>query len=217
LFKRKAKHAGETPPASLEPAAASDPAPLAGLARTLGVLGEAARRITVIGAARNVGTTYTALGLARALAANSRVVLVDLALATPNISVMSSNPGAPGIAELVQGAASFAEVITRDRFSRTHLVAAGKVGPDTAAILASPRLAATLEALSRSYEHVVIDAGAISAAGVDAFARLAPRAVLVATDAKHPDTIAARKRLIGAGFTDVTVYVGSPDSAPAAA
>jgi uncharacterized protein involved in exopolysaccharide biosynthesis/Mrp family chromosome partitioning ATPase len=215
-FRRKAKN-GKKPAAGKELPLDAEAAPLTGLARTLGALGDAARRITVIGAARNVGTTYTALGLARALAANSRVVLVDLALASPNISIMSTNPGAPGVAELVQGAASFAEVITRDRFSRSHLIATGKVSSDPAAILASPRLAATLEALARSYDHVVIDAGAVADAAVDTFARLAPRAVLVATDARHPDTIAARKRLIGAGFTDVTVFVGSPDSASAAA
>lgn len=216
-FRRKAKDGHKSPATPKELGVEAEGAPLTGLARTLSALGESARRITVIGAARNVGTTYTALGLTRALAANSRVVLVDLALAAPNISIMSTNPGAPGIAELVQGAASFAEVITRDRFSRAHLVATGKVGPDVLAILASPRLAATLEALARSYEHVVVDAGEIADAAVDTFARLAPRAVLVATDPKHPETTAARKRLIGAGFTDVTVFVGSPDSASAAA
>jgi Mrp family chromosome partitioning ATPase len=87
-------------------------------------------------------------------------------------------------------------------------------------VLASPRLAATLEALARSYDHVVIDAGAITETAVKTFARLAPRAVLVATDPKHPDTVAARQRLVGAGFTDVTVYVGNPKesaSEPAAA
>ena len=85
----------------------------------------------------------------------------------------------------------------------------------------SPRLAATLEALARTYDHVVIDAGAISEAAVTSFARLAPRAVLVATDMTHPDTVSARQRLIGAGFTDVTVFLSHPRSAteqpPAAA
>lgn len=193
-------------------------APLGDLARSLGALGDAARRITVIGTARNVGTTYTALGLARTLSPNARVVLVDLALNAPNIAVMSTNPGAPGVTELVSGSASFAQVITRDRFSRAHLVGTGKAGGDAAAILSSPRLAATLEALARSYDHVIIDAGEISDAAVKGFARLAPRAVLVATDPEHPDTLAARQRLIGAGFVDVTVYVSDPgDQTPAAA
>ncbi len=206
--------------AAPEISAESPGMPIGDLARTLRSLGDAARRITVIGTARNVGTTYTAIGLARLLASSSRVVLVDLALNAPNISVMSTNPGAPGIAELVRGAATFGEVITRDRFSRTHLIAAGKSAGDDAALLASPRLAATLEALARSYDHVVVDAGAISDVAVASFAKIAPRAVLVALDARHPDTLAARQRMIGAGFTDVTVFVNTRrpgDSATVAA
>ncbi len=202
-------------------AAIADAMPIGDLAKALSALGDAARRITVIGTARNVGTTYTAIGLARALAQQAKVVLVDLALGAPNISIMSVNPGAPGIAELVTGSASFGECITRDRFSRTHLIATGKVGTEPTTILMSPRLAATLEALARTYDHVVIDAGAISEAAVTSFARLAPRAVLVATDMTHPDTVSARQRLIGAGFTDVTVFLSHPRSAteqpPAAA
>ena len=43
--------------------------------------------------------------------------LVDLALGSPNLSVIAADPDAPGIAELAQGSASFGQVITRDRFS----------------------------------------------------------------------------------------------------
>jgi MinD-like ATPase involved in chromosome partitioning or flagellar assembly len=184
--------------------------PIGELARALRGLGEAGRRITVIGTARNVGTTYTAIGLARALSQSARAVLVDLALGAPNLSVMSVHPDAPGIAELVRGTASFGQIITRDKFSRTHIVATGQVGSDRMAIMSSPKLAATLEALARTYDHVVIDAGAISEAAVNSFARLAPRAVLVASDLTHPDTVAARERLAGAGFTDVTLFLSTP-------
>ena len=92
--------------------------------------GDAGRSIAVIGAARNVGTTLTAIALARTLSRTSRVVLVDLAFASPNIDVISNDPAAPGIAELVRGTASFGDIITRDRVSRLHLVAAGQVGND---------------------------------------------------------------------------------------
>ena len=87
--------------------------------------GEGGRSIAVIGSARNVGTTLTAIALARTLARTARVVLVDLAFASPNIDVISNDPAAPGMAELVRGQASFGDVITRDRGSRAHLVTAG--------------------------------------------------------------------------------------------
>ena len=54
-----------------------------GLARELGGAGESARRITVVGTVRDVGTTMTAITLARSLARQARVVLVDLSLGAP--------------------------------------------------------------------------------------------------------------------------------------
>src|SRR6266545_4701962 len=142
--------------------------------------GEAGRRVTVVGAASNIGTTSTAIALARALAEEGRVVLIDLALSTPNVSAISNEPGAPGIAELVRGVASFKHIITRDRFSRVHLVAAGHVPAEAGSILRSERLTIAVSALARTYDHVVIDAGALPHVALERFARLAPRAVLVA-------------------------------------
>ncbi len=198
------------------------PAAIDDLVRALRQLGEAGRRVTVVGAARNVGTTYTALGLARGLAGQGgRVVLVDLAFSAPNLAVISTNPDAPGFAELVCGTATFGQIVTRDKFSRVHLVATGRIAGEGTAIVSSPRLVMALEALARTYDHVVIDAGAVPEMTVEPFARIAPRAVLVATDLAHPSTQAARERLIAAGFTDVTLFLGSPRPAmqprPAAA
>lgn len=197
--------------ASAEAAAAPEPVvatmPIEALAEAVRALGEAGRRVTVIGAARNVGTTTAALGLARNLAMQGRTILVDLAFNAPNLSVISTDPGAPGLAELARGAASFGQIVTRDRFSPVHLVAAGQ-GTDPAAILASPRLSMTLEAFARTYDHVVIDAGAVPEVDVVPVARFASRAVLVAADLSEPETVAARDRLIAAGFSDVLLFLG---------
>jgi len=186
------------------------------IARGLRGAGEAGRRITIVGAARNVGTTHTAIALGRALAKDGQAVLVDLALNAPNISIISSDPNAPGIAELVRGQASFAEIITRDRFSRLHLVAVGQAGSDAPAIMVSQRLAATLDALARAYDHVVVDAGALPDMAIERLARLAPRAVLVATNVTNPATAAVRDRLLAAGFADVAMLLGRPREAVAA-
>ena len=159
---------------------------------------------------RNVGTTYAAISLARALAKDANVVLVDLAFGSPNLSVISNDPKAPGIAELVRGTASFGDIITSDRYSPVHLVATGNVGHDGPALAASPMLATVIEALVRSYDHVVIDIGSAADIAVERFAPLAPRAVLVAADPANPATKAARERLMMAGFTDVTLVAGAP-------
>jgi succinoglycan biosynthesis transport protein ExoP len=185
------------------------------IARSLRQAGDAGRRVTVVGTMRNVGTTYAAITLARALAKEANVVLIDLAFGAPNLSVISTDPNAPGIAELVRGTASFGDIITRDQFSQVHLVATGNVGPDGPALAASPMLVTVIEALVRSYHHVVIDAGSAADVAIERFAPLSSRAVLVAADAGHPATRAARERLVMAGFADVSLLVGSPQTAAA--
>ena len=180
------------------------------LARGLGVVGEAARRITVLGVRRHIGTTIAAITLARSLAKQGRVVLVDLALGSPNLAAIAADPAAPGIAELVHGSASFGQIITRDRFSGIHLITAGRLVADAQAILASERLAITLEALARSYDYVVVDAGALPDISAERFAQLAPLAVLVADEYDAPGTIAARESLLAAGFAKVSVLAISP-------
>ena len=180
------------------------------IAQSLRQAGDAGRRVTVVGAMRNVGTTYAAISLARALAHDANVVLVDLALGSPNLSVISNDPKAPGIAELVRGAASFGDIITRDQYSSVHLVATGNVGNDGPALAASPMLATVIEALVCSYDHVVIDVGSLADIAVERFAPLATRAVLVAADPANPATKAARERLMIAGIADVTLMSGAP-------
>jgi Mrp family chromosome partitioning ATPase len=178
------------------------------LAGDLGAAGESARRITVVGASRNVGATMTAIALARSLAKEGRVVLVDLAFGAPNLSAIASDPTAPGIAELVNGTASFGQIITRDRHSRVHLIMAGQAEAEPRSLMLSQRLAITLEALGHTYDHVVIDAGVVTEAVLDRLAMLAQRVVLVAAEVDDPATASAEQSLLAAGFANVTVLVG---------
>jgi tyrosine-protein kinase Etk/Wzc len=141
-------------------------------------------------------------------------VLLDLALENPDVSVVASDPSAPGIAELIRGAASFGDIITRDRHSRVHVVMAGHVLADADAIIGSQRLAITLEALARSYDHLVIDAGALPDIAAERFAEFAPRAVLIASVIDDLATIEAREHLLRAGFAEVSVLAsGSVEQA----
>jgi uncharacterized protein involved in exopolysaccharide biosynthesis/Mrp family chromosome partitioning ATPase len=208
------------PPLAPSPAAYPAMAPMAAssvdqIAARLRQAGEAGRRVTVAGTARNVGTTFTAITLARTLAKSSNVVLVDLAFGAPNLSVISTDANAPGIAELVRGTASFGDIITRDQYSRVHLIATGNVGSDGAALAASPMLATVIEGLVRSYDHVVIDVGAASDIPVERFAPLATQAVLVTGDPGNPMTRATRDRMMMAGFGEVAVLAGGAQAAAA--
>jgi polysaccharide biosynthesis transport protein len=209
---------GHDVPGDAVPDAAADPAPveppqdnsIAAIAAQLRNAGAAGRRVAVVGAARNVGTTLTAVALARSLARSGRVVLVDLALGAPNIAAFAIDRTGPGITDLVRGAASFGQIITRDRDSRVHVVPAGRIDVDSDAILGSERLQIGLAALGHTYDHMVIDAGALSAATAASIAPTARRVVLVATGMADDVIAAAADRLIASGFTDVTTFTGRP-------
>lgn len=171
--------------------------------------------VIVVGTVRNVGTTYAAIMLARALTHEANVVLVDLAFSSPNLSVISTEPNAPGIAELVRGTASFGEVITRDQYSRVHLVAAGNVGSDVVQLASSPMLATVIEALSHSYEHVVIDMGSASDVAAERLVSLARHVMLVAADPGSTVTRTVHDRMLQAGFSDVAVIAGGAQAVAA--
>jgi polysaccharide biosynthesis transport protein len=183
---------------------------LADIAQALREAGDAGKRVALVGATPNVGTTVTAIALARMLARDARVVLVDLSLERPNLAAITTDPGAPGVAELVRGSATFAQIITRDRASRVQVIPAGKPGPDSAAIVISERLAIAIDALARTYDHLVIDAGAVPGMAAERISRFAPCAVLVASGVPVEEANAARDHLSHEGFEDVAIFAGTP-------
>src|SRR5580692_552729 len=171
--------------------------------------GGADRCVAVFGAAQGMDTSWTALKIARALAANSRVVLVGLGSSDSAIRATSHEPSASGLAELAAKTASFRDIITKDRQSSLHLISSGQLPTDRGEILVAPNMATSFDALARGYDRVVIAAGAIFGPGLDAIGAIAPHAILVAGTLTDAGTAAARERLLDAGFADVTVLGGS--------
>ena len=105
---------------------------------------------------------------------------------------------------MMRGEASFTQVITKDRLSRTHLVSSGRPGSDRT-LLQSPRLGLAIDALLKVYDHVLLDAGSASDLPAELLTSQA-RAVVV------PDaSMAAEARdlmcdqLKAVGFSDVTM------------
>src|ERR1700687_6137116 len=174
------------------------------LAEHLRGAGEAARKVTILGTASSESITLTALTLARLIARDARVVVVDLSASSPTISAVSVDPSAPGLAELMLGEASFSQVITKDRLSRVHLVSAGRPGSDRA-LLQSPRLTLAIDALLRVYDHVLLDAGTASDLPAELLTAHA-RAVVVPDTSMSADARTLMcDQLKAAGFTDVTM------------
>jgi tyrosine-protein kinase Etk/Wzc len=192
-----------------EPSAASNDVTVADIATAVREGGELGKRIAVLGADIGVGTTATALTLARMLARSARVVLVDLSLDRPSLAAFTLDPQTLGIADLIHGTATFGQIITRDRFSRAQIVTAGDVGADTGAIYHSERLPVAIDALARTYDHVIIDAGSVPGLPADRIAKLAPCAVMVASGVAKAGADAVRAHLAASGFEDIAVFDGT--------
>ncbi|KRR24324.1 GumC family protein [Bradyrhizobium retamae] len=164
----------------------------------------AARKVAVLGTASSESITLTALTLARLMAQQAKVVVVDLVASSPTMTAASVDPVAPGLAELMQGEASFAQIITKDRLSRVHLVSAGRPDFDRAQ-LQSPRLTLAIDALLRVYDHVLLDAGTASDLPAELLTSQA-RAVVVPEASMAQDARALMcDQLKAVGFFEVTM------------
>jgi succinoglycan biosynthesis transport protein ExoP len=208
------------PPApKVEPAPAAEPArkfvePRRDRASTLSEIeqladdlrsaGAAARKVTILGTAPGEGITLTALTLARRMARDSRIVLIDLAAAAPTISAASVDANAAGLAELMRGEATFSQVITKDRLSPVHLVNAGRPGFDRT-LLQSPRLALAIDALVRVYDHVLLDAGTASDLPAELLTANARAVVVPEPSMEEEARTLMCEQLSAVGFSEVTM------------
>jgi succinoglycan biosynthesis transport protein ExoP len=217
LAPRVASIVNETRYGELRSAAGVSVNAAADLAHNLRNAGVGSPRIAVLGATPGMNTSQPAIKLARTLAEEFRVVLVGLASGDSAIRAISSEPSASGLADLAGGTASFRDIITKDRLSPLHLVTSGRAQSDRLALLSAPAMATNFDALARSYDYVVIDAGESAGPAVERICEIAPNAVLVAEAPASVATAAARERLLAAGFNDVIVLQGTRPSTETAA
>ncbi|MBV1706261.1 MAG: exopolysaccharide transport family protein [Hyphomicrobiales bacterium] len=93
----------------------------------------------------------SALALACPLAADARVLLVNLDAQSFEIDALADSDDALGFSELLAGEASYAEVIHRDSQSRLHVIGFGQ-----GASGARGDLEEVLDVLGESYDHVLL-------------------------------------------------------------
>ena len=198
----------------LHPALGVSVRAIADVARRIIEPADMGRRIAVFSAGDGVVTSLAALTLARALSRESRVVLVDLAPGNPNLSAISTDPRAPGLADAVAGDCTFGDIITRDKLSRLHLVAGGATAGELIPLLASPQFFDATEALARSYDFFVIDAGTVPQTMIGRIAAIAPRAMLVAPPGSDAGVEVAYRHFLAVGFTDVAIATGVSSPPP---
>jgi uncharacterized protein involved in exopolysaccharide biosynthesis/Mrp family chromosome partitioning ATPase len=145
----------ETPPHEGSMGGTQDIARL--IARFRDDLGKA-RVLLFAGASRSTASSEGASLLARTLAESGmRVILVDLGEGERD------TPFA-GLGDLLIGDASFVDIIHRDRFSRLHLIPAGRgIAGGADAQTLTERLHIACGALATTYDAVVFDAGPVDA------------------------------------------------------
>lgn len=184
-------------------------APLVAQVRQMG------RGIVVVTRAGSEPSSELAFDLARALSeGHARVLFVDLDAET----AVSQRAGVRhGIGDLLLGKTSFGEAIERDPTSRAHILGAGRMMPDIAAILSADRLAIILGAVAQSYDHIIVATPSLLRYSyASRLARFARGTVVVATEENTGAGVVAADALGGMGFTNIAVVaVAAEQAAPA--
>ncbi|GLK76078.1 LPS biosynthesis protein [Methylopila jiangsuensis] len=204
----------------IEPYDVADSTLVAALARQLASMPttEGALRILATGATPGVAVGDVVAELARIMSdSGRRVVAVDAGGGAPQLD---GDDRRPGLAELLQGSATFAQAIHRDRGSRVHVVPEGETPFDALDAPSRARLGVVLDALALTYDFVLLSA---PAAAADVFAEHSSAAILVSDrGAGDVATVEAHERLKATGIEDVVVLLirdtgGSPDGSRLAA
>jgi polysaccharide biosynthesis transport protein len=148
-----------------------------------------------------------AVHLARDLAASgSRVLFLDLDIEAAPSAALLPEPRVAGLSDLLSGAAQFSEVIHRDRASRIHVIAPGRMARDAEQLLAADRISIVLGALSQTYDYVVMAAPALAfLLGVDRLARFTRATVLIAGEGGEAAASTEADTLRAKGFANVMI------------
>lgn len=151
-------------------------------------------------------TGALALPVARALARDARVVAIDLDRERPTLDRVrlggdDSGEG-PGLSNLLSGAATFAQVLHRDRATRLHIVQ-----PGNRPIHDLLAFDSTVEALSATYDFVVLIAPSTARDDLaESIAGMADLAVVVAPGRGADKAArAAYEGMLSSGAGDVIV------------
>lgn len=168
--------------------------------------------VLVYGLEPEARTGLSAVRFARRLAEDGASIVVDLVgqgfagRAGGNLYSRMLSPGALGLSAYLDRVASLGDVIHRDSRTRLHVVPAGEpLHHRIGSTATREELTTLIEALRRTYSHVVVDAGAIGGAG-EFFAGIADAAVLLSRRGEE-DPFMRRTVERLEGLRDAPVYV----------
>lgn len=187
----------ETAPAL--PHAPSEP-PLKALQHAVERAWSADRAVSVLVVSAETGMTSTrvVLALARQLSERQRAVLADLQDQPRRLDSVIGTRAPTGMAEVLAGQTSFLDAIHRDKRSKLHVLPAGQIPGRLEEH--GEGLALALDALSQTYDVVLLDVGAMSPASAP-LAKAADVVVVAGPADKAHLMEAAAERLQALGAT----------------
>ena len=167
--------------------------------------------VLVFGLEHEIRTGMSAVRFSRRFAEDGAAIIIDLVGQGfngrgGNLYSRMLPPGAMGLNAYLDRVASLGDVIHRDSRSRLHVVPAGEALHLRITNAATrDELATLVEALRRTYSHVVVDAGAIGGAG-EFFAGLGDAIVLLSRQSEEDHFLRRTVERLE-GYRDAPVYV----------
>lgn len=112
----------------------------------------------VTSAGQGEGKSTTTINLAVAYAqADKRVIIIDADLRKPTLHHSFKISNRQGLTNVLTGQAELSTVIANSELDNLDLLPSGPIPPNPSEILASKRMATTLEQLSQDYDIIMID------------------------------------------------------------
>jgi polysaccharide biosynthesis transport protein len=167
--------------------------------------------LVVVADQAGADATSAAIALGRTLAREGRTILVDLNARHPGLGRLIGTGRPVGLSNVLVNQSAFADAIHRDRGSRAHVLPVGDAGLDP---MQSPMLAPMLDALSQTYEFMVIDAGICGRQRAELIGGSDRALIVTAGNEASAAVRTARSVLDRLGAADIAVFASTPSGAP---
>ncbi len=114
--------------------------------------------IGVSSSVRGEGKSTTAVNLSYVLAeSGNRVILLDGDLRIPSVAKKMKLKSTPGLTDLLRGDDVDLEQFRTPHLDTWYIMPSGVLPPNPSELLGSKRMEATLQALSKHYDYIVVD------------------------------------------------------------
>jgi capsular exopolysaccharide synthesis family protein len=131
-------------------------------ATLLGALQERPVTLLVTSTGPREGKTTIAVSLAQSFAAGAhRVLIIDTDLRRPAVHARLEKESRRGLAEYLAGTATLDEILIETGTAHLSAILAGKVPPNPAELLESPKFADLVESMKARFDWIVIDSAPV--------------------------------------------------------